>query len=304
VTSGAPEVGRAIPTLHTNAPTFDGLAREHPEWRGWLDVMRAALNQAADPVWSRVVVTPGSDPRAPWLTGACVEMSERLARRWLRDLMALALRAPADGPGTPTRAPRGGGSLDAAGFLRAAVELDLDALDAVGAAAGIDGGLARALAHPVALPVLAACAARAGTRAGWDRGYCPVCGAWPALAELRGLEASRQLRCARCGADWATAWLTCVFCGNDDHRELAGLVSEAAGAMRRVDTCTRCRGYLKSVTTLTARSHAEVVIEDMATVPYDVSALGEGACRPAGLATPLGVDLRLTGGTGLFGWRR
>ena len=286
---------------HDTSPSFDALAREHPEWQGWVDVMRRAFERAGDPAWSAVSVMGGADAHAPWLAGARVELGHRLAARWLRDLLDLARRGTTAGS-----APPRGAAVDAAAFLRAAVELDLAALDAVAGAAGLDSGLARALAHPAALPLLTSCASRAGTdaRPGWDRGYCPVCGAWPALAELRGLEASRRLRCARCGADWATAWLACVYCGNDDHRELAGLVSEAAGGMRRVDTCTRCRGYLKSVTTLTARSHAEVVIEDMQTVPYDVSAIGEGASRPAGLGAPLGIDLQLTGRRGLLGWRR
>jgi FdhE protein len=301
VTAGAPAAGRNDPTRDDTSPTFDGLARAHPEWRGWVAIMRAALERAGDPAWGTVSVVAGRDAHAPWLAGARVELSARLAAGWLRELLDLARRGSAGGS-----APPRGAALDAVGFLRAAVELDLGALVAVAGAAGLDGGLARALAHPAALPLLAACAAGAGARPrpGWDRGYCPVCGAWPALAELRGLEASRQLRCARCGADWATAWLICVYCGNDDHRELAGLVSETAGPMRRVDTCARCRGYLKSVTTLSARTHAEVVIEDMQTVPYDVSALGEGASRPAGLGAPLGIDLRLTGRTGLLGWRR
>ena len=300
MTADAPAAGRNDPTPHDTSPTFDDLSREHPEWQGWVAVMRAALERAGDPAWSAASVVAGGDAHAPWLAGARVELHERLVGGWLRELLHLARRASPGGS-----APPRGAALDASAFLRAAIELDLGALDAVAGAAGLDGGLARALAHPAALPLLASCAARAGSsaRPGWDRGYCPVCGAWPAIAELRGLEASRQLRCARCGADWATVWLACVYCGNDDHRELAGLVSEAAGPMRRVDTCTRCRGYLKTVTTLTARTHAEVVIEDMQTVPYDVSALGEGALRPAGLGAPLGIDLRLTRRKGLLRWR-
>jgi hypothetical protein len=53
-----------------------------------------------------------------------------------------------------------------------------------------------------------------------------------------------------------------------------------------------------------ARSHAEVVLEDVATVAYDVSALDEGARRPPGLGWPLQVELRLGRRAGLFGWRR
>ena len=292
--------------LPAAAPTFDGLVREHPEWRGWLTVMQAALARAHESAWQTIAVTPAlnGSAGAAWLAGARIEMDEGLALRWVRDLLRIAADAGAPTGRAAAVGRRRAAAVDAGAFLRAAVELDVPALEAAGAAGGLGADLARALAHPAALPLLAACASRAGAQPGWDRGYCPVCAAWPAVAELRGLEASRQLRCGRCGADWATAWLACVYCGNDDHRELGGLVSESAGAMRRVDTCARCRGYLKSVTTLTARTHAEVVLEDMATVGYDVGALGREAIRPGGLGARLGVDLRLTRRVGLLGWRR
>jgi FdhE protein len=286
------------------APTFEGLAREHPEWRGWLGVMRAALNEAADPDWRQMVVVPSSarEPGAPWLAGASITWDERLARRWIRMLLQTA--PDPIHRGTPLPASRID-ALDHAAFLRAAIVLDTRSLESVGQVVGLSADLARALAHPVALPLLAACAARAEIASdGWGRGYCPVCGAWPALVELRGLEASRRLRCGRCGADWAIVWLACVYCGNDDHRQLGGLVSESAGAMRRLDTCQRCHGYVKSVTTLTARTHAEVVLEDVATVAYDVSALDEGASRPPGLGWPLQVDLTLGRRAGFLRWRR
>ena len=288
------------------APTFESLAREHPEWRGWLDMMRAALDEAVDPAWRHVAVVPSSarEPGAPWLAGASVTLDERLARRWVRTLLQRALAPILRGAGAPVAVSRID-ALDHAAFLRAAIVLDTGSLEAAGLAVGLSADLAGALAHPAALPLLAACAARAQTASdGWGRGYCPVCGAWPAVVELRGLEGSRRLRCGRCGADWAIAWLACVYCGNDDHRELGGLVSESAGPMRRLDTCQRCHGYVKSVTTLTARSHAEVVLEDVATVAYDVSALDEGARRPPGLGWPLQVELSLGRRAGFLGWRR
>ena len=37
---------------------------------------------------------------------------------------------------------------------------------------------------------------------GWVEPFCPICGAWPALAEVRGIERSRYFRCLRCGAGW------------------------------------------------------------------------------------------------------
>ena len=278
-------------------PTFEGLAREHPEWEGWLGVMRMALERAGAPEWRDLAVTPAPDRPvgAPWLAGAVLIVPETAARGWTTALLKAAA------PAAASRA----GAIDPAALLAAAAALDTDALAAAAGAVGLDADRARALAHPAALPLLAACAARAdAVPVGWPHGYCPVCGAWPALAELRGLELSRQLRCGRCGADWPAAWLACVFCGNDDHEALGGLVSEVAGTMRRVDMCRRCQGYLKTVTTLTARTHAEVVLEDLATVAYDVSALDQGAARPPGLGWPPRVEVQLARRAGLLGrWR-
>jgi len=275
------------------APTFEGLAREHPEWQGWLDVMRSAFERAGSPEWQEIVVTPAPDrpAGAPWLAGAVIDVPEPVARRWTSALLRSA-GARAD-------------AIDPATFLAVAVALDPEGLAALGRTIGLDADRLRALAHPAALPLLSACPARAGAPpTDWTHGYCPVCGAWAAMSELRGLELSRHLRCGRCGADWPAAWLACIFCGNDDHEALAGLVSESAGPMRRVDTCRRCQAYLKTVTTLVARSHAEVVLEDLATVAYDVSALDTGAIRPPGLGWPPRVDVRLARRRGLLGrWR-
>src|SRR5262249_62324329 len=137
------------------------------------------------------------------------------------------------------------------------------------AAASVKPELLRSLAMPGAMPLLRAGARLAGAPpATWSQGYCPLCGAWPTLAEARGLEGARQLRCGRCGGDWRFDWLRCPFCGNGEHTALGGLVSEAAGDMRKVETCLRCRAYLKTVTTLAARSAAEVVIEDVASAAF------------------------------------
>jgi len=119
---------------------------------------------------------------------------------------------------------------------------ELEVLELAAAAARQDGaviGRAARAAHidPAALetvvnlavwPLLQACGRRlqAHIPSGWSRGYCPVCGAWPVLAELRGLERTRCLRCGRCGADWQRPWLACVYCNERDHERLGSLVIE------------------------------------------------------------------------------
>ncbi|MDP8923084.1 MAG: hypothetical protein M3O34_09450, partial [Chloroflexota bacterium] len=49
--------------------------------------------------------------------------------------------------------------------------------------------------------------------AAWDRGYCPICGAWPVRAEQPANGAGLGLRCARCATGWAPSRPACPFCG-------------------------------------------------------------------------------------------
>jgi FdhE protein len=112
----------------------------------------------------------------------------------------------------------------------------------------------------------------------WDRGYCPVCGAWPGIAELVGPERRRVLRCLRCAAGWRWGILLCPYCGNDDHRRLRVLSEE--GSSERIDVCEECHGYVKTVTSYMPTSAAKLVADDVATADLDVLATQSGYKRP------------------------
>jgi FdhE protein len=112
------------------------------------------------------------------------------------------------------------------------------------------------------------------------------------LAELRGLERERRLRCGRCGDDWAFPWLTCVYCGESKHQRLRALVPEHQAEARRIEVCLECRGVLKSVATLGALSHAEVLRTDGDTLGLDVAAVEGGYRRPSIAHPPIGLTLR------------
>ncbi len=149
------------------------------------------------------------------------------------------------------------------------------------------------VAHLASLPLLAGFrrANADGPRREWTEGWCRVCGAWPVLAELRGLERERRLRCGRCGDDWSFPWLRCVFCCEGRHDRLGALVPEGGGESHRVENCHECRGALKSVATLTALSHAEVLRKDGETIELDWAAVDRGYRRPNGLGRSATVEI-------------
>ncbi|HEX6938585.1 MAG TPA: formate dehydrogenase accessory protein FdhE [Longimicrobiales bacterium] len=259
------------------------LADLNPEWRPWLRLLEAADDALDDPVWAAAAPeapVPGRPPDAPLLHEATLPVAARAARRWVRRLMREAgLRAA---PDAVSPAPPRSRSLDAGALLEAAVAQDAARIEVLAAAAGVEPPALAAVAQLAVRPLLQASGRRLVGRvpADWAHGYCPVCGAWPALAETRGIERARRLRCARCGGDWAFPVLRCPFCGERDHRKQGALVPDGEEDIRKIDICKSCRGYVKTVTTLLPIAAASVVVEDLAMVELDIAALQRGYARP------------------------
>ena len=133
-----------------------------------------------------------------------------------------------------------------------------------------------------ALPLLHACARALAAHVppSWQRGWCPVCGAWPALAEMRGIERDRRLRCGCCAADWSLPVLHCAFCDEVDHHRLGFLIVEGETQLGRVETCETCHGYLKTVMTLSTLAPRVLARHDLASVAIDLAVQDRGYARP------------------------
>jgi FdhE protein len=163
--------------------------------------------------------------------------------------------------------------------------------------AGVDADLLQTLAHQAVAPILRAYAERLlllveraddGSLEGaaWQRGYCPVCGGWPLLGELRGVELAQFLRCAGCGSGWHSQRLLCPYCGNDDFHLLRTLQVE--GEQRfRINVCERCRGYLKVGNAFDPPPAALLALDDVASMHLDVAAIERGYRRPLGTGFPI-----------------
>jgi FdhE protein len=263
---------------------MDILLAAQPEAGPWLGVLAAALEECANPAWERIAAAttlqPVRAPDAPLLAGARMPLDATLAERWLRRLLALAAEAGPEGPSL-RHAVRDEG-LDALMLLEATINGEEERLEAIAHALDVDADALGAVAALAAMPVWQALRRRfaAGVDPRWSEGICPICGGWPLLAEQRGLERTRRLRCGRCGGDWAQPGIRCPFCGVTGHEARATLVSEQDGEARKVETCAACRGYLKSVSTLRAWAGDEVPLADLATVDLDLVALERDFTRP------------------------
>jgi FdhE protein len=258
---------------------IETLRRDNPSFKPWLALLEVALEAASDPTWEEAARGVAASPERPALAGATIRVDGRQVVALLDRLLGAAT--------DETRAAAPSVGLDPARWLGAALGPD----------AGLLGGNADLLpiADLVALPLLLACGRRFADRCkGWSDGVCPICGGWPTLAELRGLERSRRLRCGRCGADWGLLPLHCPFCDNIDHEKLKSLVPESGGESRRVEVCERCRGYVKTLAQLAAIKPELVPLEDLGSVELDLAAIERDYRRPEGPRQPLGVAIEVT----------
>ena len=271
--------------------------RDNPEAEAWLGLLGAALDESENAArWEAAVPQLVADRpvKAPLLSHAPLTVDHRAVHNWVRRLLGLAPQV--------NGAKRG---MDGLALLEAAVCQDDTRLDALAAAAGSEAQAVRVVGQMAAVPLLQACARGLASQipASWWEGYCPVCGAWPVVAEYTGLERKRQLRCGRCGTGWAIPLLRCVFCDEIEHDNLAYLTPEEGEQTRRIEVCQTCKGYLKGVTTVRPSATWSILIDDLMTVHLDVAALERGYQRPSRPGYALEAQLLEDGG-GRGGWWR
>ena len=111
----------------------------------------------------------------------------------------------------------------------------------------------------------------------WDRGYCPICGSWPAFIEA--LEGTRTLRCSYCALGWVLRSRRCIYCANAGDNFVVAAPDAGEGS-RRVDLCGRCGHYTKVIDVTEATPFPLVAIEDMASMDLDHGAMAREYGRP------------------------
>lgn len=270
------------------------IAGSQPETSPWLALYQVVLDAAEHPAWeiaaAATVLQPAPAEPGPILTGATVPVSPRP----VVDLFRRLFDAVAGDDGAFRDAAAG---IDLPYLLQAAINQDGDRVQELAIGASVDADALAAIAQLATLPLLQALRRRFGATAPapWDHGFCPICGAWPVLAELRGLERARRLRCGRCGGDWGIIALRCPFCLTHDHRHVGSLIPAGSVEARRVETCDQCHGYIKTVTTLRGWAGDEVGLADLSSIDLDLVALERDYARPD--APALDLALRLTHST-------
>jgi FdhE protein len=269
------------------------LAQQRPEWRTWIVLLETAWRAIEDDrrtLSLSLVESSSSAEHAPLLHGGTLVVDAVQIGRLLRKLAAVA-----ETEGGPALASYQPSAAEALELITAAIRQDSNALESLAAAHKIPPGAFGSVAHLAAVSVLQQCAGQIERQLPqhWREGYCPLCGAWPILAERRGLDRSRRLRCGRCAADWEVPWLYCIYCGERDHNRLGSLATDDRGEQDKVETCATCRGYLKSLPSLQGLSPLELLLHDLETIELDLVALDREYRRPS--ASGFALDLHVIG---------
>lgn len=111
----------------------------------------------------------------------------------------------------------------------------------------------------------------------WKKEYCPVCGQLPAMAQLVRTQKGRErdLICGCCASRWRYQRMACPSCLNEEQESLNLIEAEEIDHIR-IDTCDKCKGYLK---TYTEEGDEEVILADWTTIHLDVIARDAGFKR-------------------------
>ena len=282
-------------------PGYEAQGHLDQAWRPWIKLLDVALQATEGSAWSSAVpelpvrMDSAWPPYTPLLEGASVRIDGRRARKLVREL----IHTVDDGREGGTRMANAmrGRRLDAVALLHAAIVRDHEAVERIARRAGVGSQALEVIGQLAAMPLLHACAQRWREHipSAWTHGYCPVCAAWPALSELRGLERSRRLRCGRCAADWPLPVLQCAYCGEVDHGKLGTLTPEGESQTRRVEVCYTCKGYLKTFTTLRPMALRTIVMTDLSSVDLDLIAQERTYARPWQFAHRLSLTVSRAG---------
>jgi FdhE protein len=201
-----------------------------------------------------------------------------VARRWRRACELLEKQQP-DGVARALSAAVEKGRMPAETMLDAVLAGEPETVLARAEELGLDAGLTSTVLRFALFPVFAGLeTSLAPLRSGavWERGFCPTCGSWPLLAEFRGLDQSRFLRCGLCAAGWEAPRLLCPFCENRNHERVGHFIVEGEESKYRLFVCDECRGYVKTVTTLSALAPLSLLVADAVTVHLDLAAAERG----------------------------
>ncbi len=115
-----------------------------------------------------------------------------------------------------------------------------------------------------------------------DMLLCPFCGSRPDMAAVvTDKGGKRYLHCALCEHQWPYKRIACAICGTEEADQLVHFESEGEPRYR-LDVCSACCGYLKSVRLdkFEDLGECDLTVENILTAHLDSAAIQKGYKKP------------------------
>lgn len=225
----------------------------------------------------------------PALTGEPIPIPVQVLKSTLLHLCDALARGGAGEAAHHIRAHIDETRIDAGSLLSASLKRD----QATIRTAALHGGLAPDLlwliaelaaspfVHALQRSLLASTTAGSPLRSAldaWNHGYCPLCGSWPALAEVA--VGHRVLRCSFCALAWELGRYACVYC-HEDGEPFVTAAPDEERKDRRLEICRSCGAYLKTIDVMSLSPFPLLAITDLETMDLDMAAMERGYHRPS-----------------------
>jgi len=117
----------------------------------------------------------------------------------------------------------------------------------------------------------------------WNKGYCPVCGAFPSIALIEEKIPRRRLHCSQCGHDWLFSRVICPYCENEAQQGMDFFFIEDR-AQESAFTCGRCRKYLITLNRISDLNDLDMDVSAINLTHLDVIMQGRGFAPMAAYA--------------------
>ena len=104
---------------------------------------------------------------------------------------------------------------------------------------------------------------------------CPVCGSKSHICRLNTGNGQRFMFCDRCFTEWPVRYLYCVYCGNDQAKDIYYLNIENDDAYQ-LFLCNKCKGYLKTYDERSLGKPTDLFIANVETIYLDILAQEKG----------------------------
>ncbi len=236
-----PEMGEAATAFVSLMAAGSGLALEDGTWPPFSEVDAETFSQGI-----------------PLLTGSFGKEFEQI----FLESAAVMLPALAKAfPSVKSQAMAVNAALEdspgfAAGCIKAVLAQEEKNLDSLSEMVSVPAPALFFLLQEVARPCLRLAESRLGAMADndlWFKGYCPVCGMRPDVGYLKEKDNTSEfliskagrlwLNCSMCGHQWRFMRVVCPSCGQEDHKRLEVLSSDAK-PHERIHVCLDCKRYL------------------------------------------------------------